>query len=98
MTPVVITVFDSETGSTTDYSFASSPVRIGRNPLNDLTLPFPFVSGWHAVVRFDDDQAKFFDLGSTNGTLLNGEPLRGPQPLHPGDRIRIGDSEFSYVE
>ena len=38
------------------------------------------------------------DLGSTNGTYLNEEPLTGPQPLHPGDRIRIGDSEFSYVQ
>jgi pSer/pThr/pTyr-binding forkhead associated (FHA) protein len=38
------------------------------------------------------------DLGSTNGTYLNEEPLDGPQPLHPGDRIRIGDSEFSYLQ
>ena len=36
------------------------------------------------------------DLGSTNGTFLNGEPLSGPQPLHVGDRIRIGDSEFTF--
>ena len=36
------------------------------------------------------------DLGSTNGTYLNGEPLSGPQPLHDGDRIRIGDSEFTF--
>ena len=36
------------------------------------------------------------DLGSTNGTYLNGEPLRGPQPLHVGDSIRIGDSEFTF--
>ena len=36
------------------------------------------------------------DLGSTNGTYLNGEPVRGPQPLHVGDKIRIGDSEFSF--
>ena len=36
------------------------------------------------------------DLGSTNGTYLNEEPLRGPQPLHAGDRIRIGDSEFTF--
>ena len=35
------------------------------------------------------------DLGSTNGTYLNGELLAGPQPLHPGDRVRIGDSEFT---
>ena len=38
------------------------------------------------------------DLGSTNGTYLNDEPLNGPQPLHDGDRIRIGDSEFSYYQ
>ena len=38
------------------------------------------------------------DLGSTNGTYLNEEPLGGPQPLHAGDRIRIGDSEFSYLQ
>jgi pSer/pThr/pTyr-binding forkhead associated (FHA) protein len=38
------------------------------------------------------------DLGSTNGTLLNDEPLAGPQPLHHGDRIRIGDSELTYLQ
>ena len=38
------------------------------------------------------------DLGSTNGTYLNDQPLSGPQPLHEGDRIRIGDSEFSYLQ
>ncbi len=38
------------------------------------------------------------DLGSTNGTYLNEEPLSGPQPLYDGDRIRIGDSEFSYLQ
>jgi hypothetical protein len=37
------------------------------------------------------------DLGSTNGTYLNEEILAGPQPLHAGDRVRIGDSEFTYV-
>ncbi len=37
------------------------------------------------------------DLGSTNGTYLNEELLGGPAPLHPGDRVRIGDSEFTYL-
>jgi type VI secretion system protein len=89
VTPVVITVFDSETGSTTDYSFSSSPVRIGRNPLNDLTLPFPFVSGWHAVVRFDETGAKFFDLGSTNGTLLNGRRVQAGEPVPCVDEVSL---------
>jgi pSer/pThr/pTyr-binding forkhead associated (FHA) protein len=38
------------------------------------------------------------DLGSTNGTYLNEELLSGPQPLHAGDRVRIGDSEFTYMD
>lgn len=81
MTAVAIRVFDSEAGTTTDYAYNASPVRIGRNPLNDLTLPFPFVSGWHAVVRFDDGGAKFFDLGSTNGTLYNGRRVQAGEPI-----------------
>ena len=38
------------------------------------------------------------DMASTNGTYLNEELLEGPRPLHPGDRVRIGDSEFSYED
>jgi type VI secretion system protein len=89
MRPVVITVFDSETGQTTDHTFATSPVRIGRNPLNDLPLPFPFVSGWHAVVRFDESGAKFFDLGSTNGTLLNGRKIQAGEAVAVADRLSV---------
>jgi type VI secretion system protein len=94
--PIVITVFDSETGGTSEYSFTTSPVRIGRNNLNDLTLPFPFVSGWHAVVRFDDQQAKFFDLGSTNGTLYNGRRVEAGEAVvvHGELSLTIGKLEL----
>lgn len=81
MRPIVITVFDSETGTTSEHTFTSSPVRIGRNPLNDLSLPFPFVSGWHAIVRFEDDAARFFDLGSTNGTLIDNRRVQAGEPV-----------------
>jgi type VI secretion system FHA domain protein len=98
MRPVVITVFDSETGTSTDYSFVASPVRIGRNPLNDLALPFPFVSGWHAVVRFDESVAKFFDLGSTNGTLLNGRRVDAGEPVVVDEStpLKIGKLELRF--
>lgn len=89
MGSVQITVFESDAGTTSEYSFDSSPVRIGRNPLNDLTLPFPFVSGWHAVVRFDERGAKFFDLGSTNGTLHNGRRIAAGESVAVGDGLSL---------
>lgn len=62
----------------------------------EIRLEDPFASSRHARLERQGGVVVVEDLGSTNGTYLNGEPLRGPQPLHPGDRIRIGDSEFSY--
>jgi pSer/pThr/pTyr-binding forkhead associated (FHA) protein len=57
------------------------------------------ISRRHArLTREDDGSFVIEDLGSTNGTYLNEEPLNGPQPLHPGDHIRIGDCEFSYLQ
>ena len=50
----------------------------------------------HARLAPHGDVIVLEDLGSTNGTYLNEEPLRGPQPLHPGDKIRIGDSVFVF--
>src|SRR5690606_1551111 len=89
MATVVINVFDSEAGTTSEYSFNKSPIRLGRNPLNDLTLPFPFVSGWHAVVRFDEHEAKFFDLGSTNGTLHNGRRIQAGEPVFVDGNVAL---------
>ena len=71
---------------------------LGRGDAVDIKLEDPFASSRHARIVRQGDLAVIEDLGSTNGTLLNGEPLRGPQPLHPGDRVRIGDSEFTYLE
>lgn len=89
MAALSITVFDAETGTTSEYKFANSPVRIGRNPLNDLSLPFAFVSGWHAVIRFDEESARFFDLGSTNGTLLDGRRVQAGEPVDIGEMLSV---------
>ncbi len=62
----------------------------------EIQLEDPFASAHHARIVREGDVAVIEDLGSTNGTYLNDEPLSGPQPLHSGDRIRIGGSEFSY--
>lgn len=68
---------------------------LGRGDV-EIRLEDPFASTRHARIERQGSVVVLEDLGSTNGTYLNDEPLSGPQPLHHGDRIRIGDSEFSY--
>ena len=69
---------------------------LGRSADSDIPLEDSFASSAHARLVPQGDTMVLEDLGSTNGTYLNGEPLRGPQPLHVGDKIRIGDSEFTF--
>jgi hypothetical protein len=70
---------------------------LGRGDV-EIRLDDPFASSRHARISRQGHVVVIEDLGSTNGTYLNEEPLTGPQPLHSGDRIRIGDSEFSYLQ
>jgi hypothetical protein len=70
---------------------------LGRGDV-EIQLDDPFASSRHARITRQGHVLVIEDLGSTNGTYLNEEPLTGPQPLHAGDRIRIGDSEFSYLQ
>jgi pSer/pThr/pTyr-binding forkhead associated (FHA) protein len=69
---------------------------LGRGEQADIRLEDSFASSRHARLVPQGGVIVLEDLGSTNGTYLNGEPLRGPQPLHVGDTIRIGDSEFTF--
>jgi hypothetical protein len=69
---------------------------LGRGDHADIRLEDSFASSRHARLVPEGEVMVLEDLGSTNGTYLNGEPVRGPQPLHAGDRIRIGDSEFEF--
>jgi hypothetical protein len=70
---------------------------LGRGDV-EIRLEDPFASSRHARISREGPVVVIEDLGSTNGTYLNEQPLSGPQPLHDGDRIRIGDSEFSYLQ
>lgn len=83
-----------EPGTAYDISGGAT---LGRGDV-EIRLDDPFASSRHARITPQGHLVVIEDLGSTNGTYLNEEPLNGPQPLHPGDRIRIGDSEFSYTQ
>jgi FHA domain-containing protein len=71
---------------------------MGRGDQAEIRLEDPFASSRHAKLTPQGGIVVIEDLGSTNGTYLNEELLSGPQPLHQGDRVRIGDSEFTYAD
>jgi pSer/pThr/pTyr-binding forkhead associated (FHA) protein len=71
-------------------------VVLGRGDQAEIRLEDPFASARHARVFEQGNIVVIEDLGSTNGTYLNEELLESPRPLHPGDRVRIGDSEFAF--
>jgi hypothetical protein len=75
----------------------SGGATLGRGDV-EIRLDDPFASARHARIWRQGHSIVIEDLGSTNGTYLNEQPLTGPQPLHAGDRIRIGDCEFSYLQ
>jgi type VI secretion system FHA domain protein len=80
-----IQVEELETGQRTPHVFRTSPVRIGRNELNELVLPEGFVSHWHALVRFDGKVIHYVDLGSTNGTQVDGRRIA------KGEEVRLDE-------
>jgi hypothetical protein len=79
-----------------EYEIGEGAV-MGRGDQAEIRLEDPFASSRHAKLTRQGGIVVIEDMGSTNGTYLNEEILAGPQPLHPGDRVRIGDSEFTYV-
>ena len=81
-----------------EIDLAEGSFLIGRSPSCNLTLEDPLVSRQHARITIERDQATISDLGSRNGTLLNGEPLFDDHPLEHNDRIRIGSHEMVYLE
>lgn len=73
-----------------------SDVVMGRGEYAEIRLEDPFASARHARVYEQGNIVVIEDLHSTNGTYLNEELLESPRPLHPGDRVRIGESEFAF--
>jgi pSer/pThr/pTyr-binding forkhead associated (FHA) protein len=71
-------------------------ITIGRRPDNDVCLPYPAVSGEHAAVVTIFADSFLEDLGSTNGTLVNGKPIV-KHFLRDHDQIDIGKQKLVYL-
>lgn len=75
------------------YRLESEVITVGRDPANDITINDPEVSRYHMRLLWQDGTFAIEDLGSTNGTLIDGERLgSGPIPLRGGKTILLGDA------
>jgi pSer/pThr/pTyr-binding forkhead associated (FHA) protein len=75
------------------------PLTVGRGDDNSVALRGDeFASAHHARLEALRDGVWLVDLGSTNGTLVNGAPIDGRRRLRSGDVIRIGDTELRLEE
>ena len=72
--------------------------RIGRDEHCEIVLPFQSVSGEHALLQFKEGGYVLEDLGSTNGTKINGLTPMGAATLYDGDEIALGDAKLRFTE
>lgn len=87
------------------FELGSEPLTIGRHPDNKVQIDDGAVSSRHAVVTlsanpdFPEFQEVIIeDLGSTNGTQVNGNRISGQRQLHAGDVVKIGWNEFKLMD
>src|SRR5512144_1574211 len=69
---------------------------LGRHPNNSIQLLDKIVSKEHCIIELRDGQFILRDLGSLNGTYINGDRVRGEQPLKHGDEIALGSTRARY--
>lgn len=83
-------------GFPSEYALDSTPVYIGRGPLNEINLPFEQISRDHLMVEWDGGAWVASDLGSRNGTLLNGRRISSRHRLNDGDRLTMFPAELIF--
>ena len=78
------------------FDLGEGETSIGRHPECGIVVDAGAVSRYHAKIFSQNEQFLVEDLGSRNGTFLNGQLLSKPEVLREGDRIRISEIEFIY--
>ncbi len=73
-------------------------IQIGRDRLNHIHLTDPMISRLHATAWMDGEKVFLQDEGSSNGTMVNGMPVRQPIALQVGDRVQVGHTTLILVD
>jgi predicted component of type VI protein secretion system len=91
-----VTVVDHDDHVSKTTEFTRSPVRVGRDPENEVHLAKRFVSSWHAVIRFDGRSCQVEDLGTVNGFQVDGVRVPAGKRVEVRGRLalRIGALEL----
>jgi pSer/pThr/pTyr-binding forkhead associated (FHA) protein len=89
-------IITSEDKTVREVELVKERVTIGRKPHNDITLDHRAVSSQHATLNVMLDAAILEDLGSTNGTFINGQKVYR-QKLADGDKVSIATFELQFV-
>jgi hypothetical protein len=92
-----LTVYFPEDSPTT-HEFVGSALTVGRLGDNDVQVEDGSVSSRHAEIVAQDGSAVLRDLGSTNGTFLNGEQVTGEVAVNEGDEIYFGSVRSVFME
>jgi len=81
----------------TAYAIPPAGVRIGRHSENDINLPVESVSRHHARLQYAEKHGwTLTDLGSSNGTFINGERIKGSAAIADGDRLTFGKADLRF--
>ncbi len=91
--PRVIVTIDGAV--THDIALIKDRTTLGRRPYNDIVLDNLTVSGEHAALVLSGGQVVLEDLNSTNGTFVNGKPIK-KQALRHGDTLEVGKCKISF--
>jgi hypothetical protein len=91
----VVAALGHEPGTTFDIGEGAT---LGRSDGAAIRVDDPFASSAHARIFSRGEYMYLEDMGSTNGTYLNGRQVKATERLKMADVIRIGDSEYRYEE
>jgi len=98
--PAVLKELDEDGNTTRVWPLkGDNTYRIGRAPTNDISLPYSWISRKHTMIQVESSGIyNIVDLGSANGTFINGRRLTATLPLNSGDHISIGKTVMLFQQ